>query len=195
MDQPIEKFPVSQQRNVRGSRHLAREKVLQVLAAMSDGEVSLDVAFPHIFYRQFTFDSVENPIDLQRILKPDEVFEMDADVPISWADEDIEYATTVLQAERNLKEFSNALIESHATNWEVERIALIDRVLMHLAVAEVTSCGDIPVKVTINEVIELAKRYSTDKSGTFINGILDAIIADLEAQGKINKSGRGLVTD
>jgi N utilization substance protein B len=64
-----------------------------------------------------------------------------------------------------------------------------------LAVAELTSCDDIPVKVTINEVIELAKRYSTDKSGTFINGILDAIIADLEAQGKIHKSGRGLVTD
>lgn len=194
-EQPIEKFPVSQQRSVRGSRHLAREKVLQILVAMSDGEVSLDVAFPHIFYRQFTFDSVDNPADLQRILKPDEVFEMDADVPISWADEDIEYATTLLNAERNLKEASNTLIESHATNWEVERIALIDRVLMHLAVAELTTCSDIPVKVTINEVIELAKRYSTDKSGTFINGILDAIIADLEAQGKIHKSGRGLVTD
>jgi len=194
-EQPPDKFPVSQQRSVRGSRHLAREKVLQILAAMSDGEVTLDVAFPHIFYRQFTFDDVDNPADLQRILKADEVVEMDADVPITWADEDLDYATTVLTAARDSHEFSSTLIESHATNWEVERIALIDRVLMHLAVAELTSCSDIPVKVTINEVIELAKRYSTDKSGTFINGILDAIIADLEAKGRIHKSGRGLVTD
>ncbi|MDZ4745483.1 MAG: transcription antitermination factor NusB [bacterium] len=192
---PPDKFPVSQQRSLRGSRHLAREKVLQILVATSDGEVSLDVAFPHIFYRQFTFDSVENPADLQRILKPDEVFEMDADVPIVWAEEDLTYATTVLGAARDYRESSSTLIESHATNWEVERIALIDRVLMHLAVAELTACSDIPVKVTINEVIELAKRYSTDKSGTFINGILDAIIVDLEAQGKIHKSGRGLITD
>lgn len=194
-EQPPDKFPVSQQRSLRGSRHLAREKVLQILAATADGEVALDVAFPHIFYRQFTFDDVDNPADLQRILKADEVVEMDADVPISWADEDLDYATSVLSAARDNRESITTLIESHATNWDVERIAMLDRVLMHLAVAELTSCGDIPVKVTINEVIELAKRYSTDKSGTFINGILDAIIADLEAQGKIQKSGRGLVTD
>lgn len=194
-EQPPDKFPVSQQRSLRGSRHLAREKVLQILAATSDGEVPLDVAFPHIFYRQFTFDDVDNPADLQRILKADEVIEMDADVPITWAEEDLDYATTVLTTARDSRDASIALIESHATNWEVERIALIDRILMYLAVAELTSCPDIPVKVTINEVIELAKRYSTDKSGTFINGILDAIIVDLEAQGRIHKSGRGLVTD
>jgi N utilization substance protein B len=63
---------------------------------------------------------------------------------------------------------------------------------MRLAVAELVSCSEIPVKVTINEVIELAKRYSTDKSGTFINGILDAIIEELQSTNLISKTGRGL---
>ena len=63
---------------------------------------------------------------------------------------------------------------------------------MRLAVAELVSCSEIPVKVTINEVIELAKRYSTDKSGTFINGILDAIIEELQSNNLISKTGRGL---
>jgi len=56
------------------------------------------------------------------------------------------------------------------------------------------ACKDIPVKVTINEVIELAKRYSTDKSGTFINGILDAVVLELQEKGLIAKTGRGLVS-
>ena len=60
------------------------------------------------------------------------------------------------------------------------------------AVSELMSCADIPIKVTINEVIELAKRYSTDKSGTFINGILDAIIEELQSNNLIVKSGRVL---
>jgi len=59
-------------------------------------------------------------------------------------------------------------------------------------VAELTTCQEIPVKVTMNEVIELAKRYSTDKSGTFINGILDAIIEELKSTDSIKKTGRGL---
>jgi N utilization substance protein B len=65
---------------------------------------------------------------------------------------------------------------------------------MRLAVAELIACKDIPVKVTINEVIELAKRYSTDKSGTFINGILDAVVLELQEKGLIAKTGRGLVS-
>jgi N utilization substance protein B len=70
---------------------------------------------------------------------------------------------------------------------------MLDRILMRLAIAELTACPDIPVKVTINEVIELAKRYSTDKSGTFINGVLDAVIVDLQNEQRIAKTGRGLL--
>jgi transcription antitermination factor NusB len=186
------KFPVSKTKTIKGSRHLAREKVMQVLAASSEGEISLDDVFPHVFYRRFTFDS-EKTVEGSRILRPDEVFEMEADIAIEWSPEDVDYAVRVIETARNNRTRSNDLIEKHSRNWEMERIALLDKVIIRLAIAELMSCSEIPVKVTINEVIELAKRYSTDKSGVFINGILDAITAELREANLILKTGRGLV--
>lgn len=185
-------FPVRRTATVKGTRHLAREKVLQVLAATMLDEVSLDVAFNHVFYRQFTFDPKE--ATESRILRPEEVHELEADVAIQWSDEDVEYARAVIVTAREQLEMSTELIDRHSRNWDLERIALLDRILMRLAVAELIACKDIPVKVTINEVIELAKRYSTDKSGTFINGILDAVVLELQEKGMITKTGRGLVS-
>ena len=185
-------FPTSRKTTIKGSRHLAREKVLQVLAATTNEEVSLDVAFNHVFFRQFTFDA-KDAVDETRILHPDEVHELEADISIQWSDEDVEYARAVIGAARDQSVGSTELIDRHSKNWDLERIALLDRILMRLAIAELTSCNDIPVKVTMNEAIELAKRYSTDKSGTFINGILDAVIEELQKDNRINKLGRGLV--
>ncbi len=185
-------FPTSRKTTIKGSRHLAREKVLQVLAATTNEEVSLDVAFNHVFFRQFTFDA-KDAVDETRILHPDEVHELEADISIQWSDEDVEYARAVIGAARDQLVGSTELIDRHSKNWDLERIALLDRILMRLAIAELTSCNDIPVKVTMNEAIELAKRYSTDKSGTFINGILDAVIEELQKDNRINKLGRGLV--
>jgi transcription antitermination protein NusB len=88
---------------------------------------------------------------------------------------------------------ADAIIRSHVQNWDFERIALIDRVLLRLAICEMLSFEDIPPKVSINEAIEIAKRYSTPKSGQFINGILDAVLIELQQDGTLNKSGRGLV--
>jgi N utilization substance protein B len=191
---PIENtFPLSKTKSIKGTRHLAREKVLQVLAAASEGQISLDDVFPHVFYRQFTFDSDSPQNENGRILKPEEVAELEADVPIEWQAEDVEYAIRVIEWARDNRDRTRELIERNAKNWDVERIAMIDRVLMQVAVAEFTACADIPMKVTINEVIELAKRYSTDKSGVFINGILDAIGAELRSAGLIRKTGRGLI--
>lgn len=171
---------------------MAREKVLQILAACFEQPEEWGSVFPHIFFRQFTFDPIESEGEGSRILRQDEVMELDADVPIHWAKEDEDYAVHLLQSVRNLLQGSQERIDRHAQNWDLERIALLDRILMHMAIAELTTCSDIPVKVTINEVIELAKRYSTDKSGTFINGILDAVVAELRAEGKVLKEGRGL---
>jgi transcription antitermination factor NusB len=185
-------FPVRRTATVKGTRHLAREKVLQVISATMLDEVSLDVAFNHVFYRQFTFDPKE--ATESRILRPEEVHELEADVAIQWSDEDVEYAREVIVTAREQLEMSTELIDRHSRNWDLERIALLDRILMRLAVAELIACKDIPVKVTINEVIELAKRYSTDKSGTFINGILDAVVLELQEKGLIAKTGRGLVS-
>jgi N utilization substance protein B len=88
---------------------------------------------------------------------------------------------------------ADRLVERHAQNWDLERIAWIDRLLLRMAISELLHFGDIPPKVSINEAIEVAKRYSTVKSGKFINGILDAVLLDLHKEGRLKKSGRGLV--
>ncbi len=83
-------------------------------------------------------------------------------------------------------------IESYTKNWDVDRVAIMDILIMELALTELTEFSSIPVKVTLNEYIELAKYYSTNRSGTFINGVLDRITKDLIVDGKIVKTGRGL---
>lgn len=85
------------------------------------------------------------------------------------------------------------LIASKADNWEVDRIAFLDMLLMKMALTELEHFNTIPVKVTLNEYIELAKMYSTPKSKVFINGVLDKLVAHLKKEGRINKRGRGLI--
>jgi N utilization substance protein B len=85
------------------------------------------------------------------------------------------------------------LIKEGAQNWELERIALTDRILMKMAIAEAKTFPSIPLKVTLNEYIELSKYYSTEKSHSFINGILDQLFTKLVESGDIVKTGRGLV--
>ena len=84
-------------------------------------------------------------------------------------------------------------IEKYTRNWDVERIAFMDNLIMATAVAELVTFPSIPVEVTLDEYIEIAKYYSTHGSSTFINGILDKIVASFTEEGKINKSGRGLI--
>jgi N utilization substance protein B len=84
-------------------------------------------------------------------------------------------------------------IEKRLVNWDVSRIAVIDRILLRIGIGELLYAIEVPTKVTINETIEIAKEYSTAKSGKFINGILDAVLIDLKEEGKIKKVGRGLI--
>jgi len=85
------------------------------------------------------------------------------------------------------------LIDEFTKNWEVDRIASMDILIMELALTEILEFPSIPVKVSFNEYIEIAKYYSTDQSSTFVNGVLDKIIQSLRRQKKIVKQGRGLV--
>ena len=86
------------------------------------------------------------------------------------------------------------LIEILAVNWEVDRIAKMDVLLLKMALVELQTCSNIPTKVTMNEYIEISKFYSTPKSNLFINGILDKAISQLTKEKKIKKIGRGLVS-
>lgn len=86
-----------------------------------------------------------------------------------------------------------ALIDEKTTNWDSERIALMDILLMQMAITELVHFSSIPIKVSINEYIEISKEFSTPKSNTFINGILDKILDQLKTEKKIKKFGRGLI--
>jgi N utilization substance protein B len=84
-------------------------------------------------------------------------------------------------------------LDDQLKNWELDRIALVDMIILKTALAELIHFPGIPVKVTINEFIEIAKRYSTPKSGKFVNGVLDVLSVKLAKEGIIRKSGRGLI--
>jgi len=86
-------------------------------------------------------------------------------------------------------------IKERVKNWAMNRIALIDRILLRMGVCEMLYFPDIPPKVSINESIEIAKEYSTAGSSKFINGVLDAILSHEKRSGKINKEGRGLIEE
>jgi len=108
-------------------------------------------------------------------------------------DEDKDFAKqlfrkTALNADVFVKEY-----EDKTRNWELDRIAEIDTIILNLGVCELQKFPSIPVKVTINEYLELAKEYSTPKSSIFINGILDALVKEYREENKLNKIGRGLI--
>lgn len=107
--------------------------------------------------------------------------------------EGIEFATRLFLRTVDRLEESDRLIERHTENWDLSRIALIDRIVLRMAICEFRGFEDIPPKVTINEAIEVVKKYSTERSGQFVNGILDAILAELKSAGELKKKGRGLV--
>ena len=107
--------------------------------------------------------------------------------------EDKDFALTLLKKTLlNANIFSDE-IAIKTTNWDKDRIAKIDFALLQMAICEFQKFPSIPVKVTINEYLEIAKEYSTPKSSIFINGILDKIVKEYEAKGTLNKVGRGLL--
>ena len=99
------------------------------------------------------------------------------------------YEKTILHSDEFIK-----MIESRATNWEIDRIAIMDILLLKMAIAELVYLDNIPLKVSLNEYIDLSKMFSTPKSSIFINGMLDRLIQELTEEGRIKKSGRGLIT-
>lgn len=92
-----------------------------------------------------------------------------------------DFTVQLLELTEARRDEADARIEATAVNWPLDRIGLLDRLIMELAIAEMLDGDAPPVAVVINEAVELAKRYSTEQSGGFINGILAAVAADLEA--------------
>lgn len=84
-------------------------------------------------------------------------------------------------------------IKKTVDNWDMERIALIDAIIIKMCITEFLYIEDIPTKVSINEAIDIAKEFSTKNSGKFVNGVLDAILIRLKEENKITKKGKGLI--
>ena len=109
------------------------------------------------------------------------------------SDEDPEFVKTLFEKSLVNYDAYQDYIEKFTANWDVERIVFMDNLIIGTAMAELTSFPSIPVKVTLDEYIEISKYYSTPGSSTFINGVLDKIVESLTAEGRIRKAGRGLI--
>jgi transcription antitermination protein NusB len=114
----------------------------------------------------------------------------------SYGEEDlstIQFGEDLLIQTTKKDDFLLEEIKPMLKNWEADRVALLDMILIKMATAEFVGFPSIPTKVTLNEYVDLSKAYSTDKSKDFVNGLLDKMMKKLKEEGKINKEGRGLV--
>lgn len=126
-----------------------------------------------------SFDEATGKIELQKLT-------------LDWED-DKDFMHRLFEASVQLDPEHKQLIAKNTRNWEVDRLPLTDLIIIEMAMAELITFPGIPVKVSINEYIELAKEYSTPKSRQFINGILDVLSKELKSSGALKKSGRGLI--
>jgi transcription antitermination protein NusB len=136
------------------ARRMAREGVLEAL-------------FSH------QFSDVERKVTVNRVLK---------NVPERKAN--LEFITALFNNVLDNSKWADELIEEHLQNWEFDRVAKVDKVLLKMGICEIYFLEDIPPKVTISEMVEISKVYSTDESPNFINGILDAVYKDFQKRGK-----------
>ena len=136
------------------SRRKAREGVLEAL-------------FSH------QFSDVEREITIKRVLE---------NAPER--EENIAFINALFNSVMDNYEWVDQIIETHLQNWEFNRVAKVDKILLRMGICEIYFLDDIPPKVSISEMVEISKVYSTDESPVFINGILDTVYKDFQKKGK-----------
>jgi len=114
-------------------------------------------------------------------------------LPLFQNDDDKEFVKTLFRKTLLNNAAYKNMIENQVVNWDVDRIAYTDKLILLMAISEIIEFSSIPVKVSFNEYIELAKKYGSEKSSSFINGVLDKLIENLTKENKIFKTGRGLI--
>ncbi len=139
-------------------------------------------------------DELEFVIDM--IIKTIKSVDVNSDrftvLPLFKNDSDKTFMEELFKKTINNHDKNKELISKYIKNWDADRLAFNDMLLMEMAITELTTFNDIPTRVSLNEYIELAKFYSTKQSGGFVNGILDKAIKDLKKSGEIKKTGMGL---
>lgn len=182
------------------------------LALLGQPDLNRDYEFSKNVYKWLILESVE----FEEFMEENNLFWYDEKIPILKSFErffkdfedrekvviprfsksltdDIQMANELIAAYVDNTDFIRNEIDKYTPGWESERIAKIDYILLSMALVEFKFLDGIPVKVTLNEYIEIAKMYSTPKSSKFINGTLDKMLQDWTSQGLINKTGRGLI--
>jgi N utilization substance protein B len=159
------------------TEHLSQNEVLMSLFEEKNIHWADDsfVAFNSIIRN---FEAFEGQFELMPLLKDEK--------------DDLEFMSILFTKTILYRQQFEELIDKHTKNWEIERIANMDMLLMEMALAEILYIPNVPVKASLNEYIDISKEYSTPNSKTFVNGVLDKIIAELKRDNKIQKSGRGL---
>jgi len=109
------------------------------------------------------------------------------------SEDDLEFARTLFIKSLVQYEDNQDIVDKYTQNWDVERIAFMDNLIISIAISELTTFDSIPVKVTLDEWIDIAKYYSSPTSANFVNGVLDKVVSELTADGRIKKFGRGLL--
>lgn len=109
------------------------------------------------------------------------------------SEEDLDFAKTLFVKSLVQYEDNQEVVDRYSKNWDVERVVFMDSLILSIAITELTYFESIPVKVTLDEWIDIAKYYSSPTSSNFVNGVLDKIVAEFKESGRINKSGRGLL--
>jgi N utilization substance protein B len=144
-------------------RRIIREKVLQALYAYEISGESIDLIIDYVLS-----DLKEHK-------------------------EEYSFAVALIHKVIEKKKELDEMIRSKVEHWEFNRLAVIDKLILRIGICELLYFEDIPPKVSINEAIEIARRFSTEKSDKFVNGVLDSILSEIKAEGKLKKSGRGLL--
>ena len=144
-----------------GNRRKARETSLQLLYEIDLGSKSSTEVIGAF------------RVDAERLL-------LDASEAALSSDEIKEFTSQITEGVWSNVHEIDRLIEMHSTHWKISRMALVDRNILRMAVFELLYCADIPASVTINEAIEIAKKYGTEESGSFVNGVLDHIAKELK---------------
>ena len=188
-----EEFTEYMQSEDRGFRH-DRESLIR----MFKKHLINDEAFQDMLEEEsiFWIDDLDHAASMViKTLKSINEEDEDVDILPLWRndDDDKSFAKNLFTQSLAQGEENEKLIKEGAQNWELERIALLDKIIMKMALAEAKTFPSIPLKVTLNEYIELSKFYSTEKSHGFINGILDQLFTKLKESGDIKKTGRGLI--
>jgi N utilization substance protein B len=167
-----------------------REFIIDVLTDyLSENEVLLS-----LFEEQNIHWADDTFVAFNSVIRSMEDFEGNYKVQALLKDEkdDLEFMSVLFNKVVLYRPQLDEIIAHHTQNWELERIAAMDTLLMEMALSEILYLPNIPIKASLNEYIDISKEYSTPNSKTFVNGVLDKAIAQLKSENKIQKTGRGL---